>query len=55
MLDDTKVEELRQLLIDKFEPLELLEIISYEQRYTTSDIFEFFKNECLEINWDEYL
>lgn len=51
LLDDVAVSELRALLCDRFTPEELIEFLGV----STADVFERFRDECLEIDLEELM
>jgi hypothetical protein len=51
MLDDDRVDELRAMIIDRYTPEELIEILGVP----TEEVFERFRDECLNTDWEELL
>lgn len=50
MISDFEAEELRQKLIDRFTPEELIEALNV----SVDLIFDNFYDECLDKDWSEY-
>lgn len=49
MLDDSAVEHRKAVLCDRFTPEELIELLGV----TTEEVFERFRDECLELQWED--
>lgn len=51
MIDSDMVDELRAMLVDRFTPEDLCEILGI----TVEDLFERFNEEVLRTDWGEYV
>ena len=51
MIDEDSVNQLRDMIMDRFTPDELCEILNLE----TEDVFDRFTEECLRTDWSEWL
>ena len=48
MIDETKIDELRLRLCDRFTPDELIDLLGV----STEQVFERFLEECMELEWE---
>lgn len=51
MLNQERVDELRQMLCDRLTPEELIEYLGV----TTGEVFDKFVDNCIETDWDAIL
>lgn len=51
MLDEHSIDQLRDMICDRFTAAELIEILDMP----VCDVFDKFRDECMDINWSEHL